>query len=1038
MGGIDFIELAELVGFATALYVGGWIFRNILHLPPALGEVVVGVLLGNDVVGLISKENRDFLQILGYIGVTLMTYESGMRASAKKMHNVWKRSLGIAILGTTLPILGGMLLVYAAYGYSSSGEHYSMSSDTKTITNTIYSPQEVFPSYVRSEDCFSEDQQLFPDGFSLGCALAPTAISTALRRLTESKQLDSRLGQTIITAASMNDALSLISLSVLIRLGDSNVTIWLVSKNILLSFVFLIMGTYTAFRYSPIFVGRLLAAIPSDSDRSLNLPHQVLLIIMFGTLVLYSWLSWNIGSHFLGSFIAGVTFSDVPRSSQVWSRQLKRIQKWLSRLFFGAVVGFSIPVSVMFTLETFYLGVLCAIGPCIIAKLVPSLIAESGSKTVVGIAMVDKREFAFLVAYLAKNQQYRTTVNSLGRYSCMLSEKVFAICMWGLLCTIILTPVAFQYCLSKLTAERAAQRAKSGRRPIFSFRLKVKGHYVPFIVHDVLTALKDMHLVADNSNVDTDGSVFMMTTTVQTKSQMLNDDLDDDAFHTIKHQLLEVLNDEDGQVMMVPIVVRRAVQLGQIKLFSPEGDSIDLSKCIAHNPGGDNPSASQGPEGALRISTESRWVDRNAKPLIIEFPTSTKIDKYTIKTAKDLAEAASEPVAWSLEGLLSDSDEWIILDVQEGVTVPLTRNTDYPIITLSECLAWKFIKFIPKCLSHNQGELTDISHVAGQRFRPGVHFTLDFHDEAHYVVIKVIGEHKVEFIVHMFNILQHLKLDIHKAKMYQTYSAGSDEAMSIKLLYCKDIVSAGTPSAERLAEIRKKLTRQFAIHGIKGKAMVKTLRCENAPLIYGFTPPVHEGEHVGEFVFVYKRRETTKSEVWCPLTAVLAWMHTELHFDIINLAMDRDVETSNSHVTIFVKDPEFSQHSDQENVVCDLIEIFQQKGVPAHVSAHLHEWHPDQDMVTTNLGEIKDGFKNTFARISDPKYSHRGASVKSFHGEVLSLASPDVSQAHMDDRFSRLNSMVESLRVKVNADVDAAVSEIIYSPKPTKRYVSPY
>eukprot|EP01060_Flectonema_neradi_P036388 TRINITY_DN6981_c0_g2_i1.p1 TRINITY_DN6981_c0_g2~~TRINITY_DN6981_c0_g2_i1.p1 ORF type:complete len:530 (+),score=99.10 TRINITY_DN6981_c0_g2_i1:1605-3194(+) len=522
----------------------------------------------------------------------------------------------------------------------------------------------------------------------------------------------------------------------------------------------------------------------------------------------------------------------------------------------------------------------------------------------------------------------------------------------------------------------------------------------------------------------------MMTTTVQTKSQTINDGLDDDAFHTIKRQIFEVLNDEDGQVMMVPIVVRTAVQLGEIKLFGRNGEQIDITNAKVHNPGGDNPSASQGPEGALKSSTEYRWVDRNAKPLIIEFPKPVLISKYTLKTAKDFSEFASEPVSWVLEGLLSkDAEEWILIDAQDGVTVPEARNADYPLIELSEPIAWRSIRLVIKRLSATQDEVTDISHVAGSRFRPGVHYTLDLHNEGHFVVIKVMGEHEVEFVVHMFNILQRLRLDIHKAKMYQTFSAGSEEPMSIKLLYCKDIESPGAPSAERLTEIRTKLTRQFAIHGIKGKAMVKTLRCDNAPPIYGFTPPVQEGEHVGEFIFVY-RRQSTKKEVWCPLTAVLAWMYTELHFDIVNLAMDMDVDSKNSHATIFVKDPEFAKHSDQENVVCDLIDIFQKKGVPAHVSAHLHAWHRDQDMVTTNLGEAKGGFKNTYARISDPK-----CSVKSFQGEVLSLASPTYASRTFSETDGRqsgnIHAIIDTLRTKLNEDVASAVAEIM-APHPSK------
>ena len=45
------------------------------------------------------------------------------------------------------------------------------------------------------------------------------------------------------------------------------------------------------------------------------------------------------GSHLLGAFVAGMCFVNVPRSHQVWVTQLKRIIRWLIRIFFAATVG---------------------------------------------------------------------------------------------------------------------------------------------------------------------------------------------------------------------------------------------------------------------------------------------------------------------------------------------------------------------------------------------------------------------------------------------------------------------------------------------------------------------------------------------------------------------------------------------------------------------------------------------------------------------------------------------------------------------------
>merc|ERR1719277_2837799 len=59
---------------------------------------------------------------------------------------------------------------------------------------------------------------LLPDGISVGTALAPTSVGIALRLLGEAKVLHMNFGQAIITAAFVDDILSLILFNVLFSL----------------------------------------------------------------------------------------------------------------------------------------------------------------------------------------------------------------------------------------------------------------------------------------------------------------------------------------------------------------------------------------------------------------------------------------------------------------------------------------------------------------------------------------------------------------------------------------------------------------------------------------------------------------------------------------------------------------------------------------------------------------------------------------------------------------------------------------------------
>ena len=119
---------------------------------------------------------------------------------------------------------------------------------------------------------------------------------------------------------------------------------------------------------------------------------------------------------------------NVPRSHAIWAKQIKRIVRWMMRLFFAATVGFAVPVSQMFSVDAIWRGAVLGIGPCILTKLVSGLFACATYKDeeakqlarnaswatkvvqpqqmLVGIAMMARAEFAFLVADIAQGLPY--------------------------------------------------------------------------------------------------------------------------------------------------------------------------------------------------------------------------------------------------------------------------------------------------------------------------------------------------------------------------------------------------------------------------------------------------------------------------------------------------------------------------------------------------------------------------------------------------------------------------------------------------------
>jgi len=109
-----------------------------------------------------------------------------------------------------------------------------------------------------------------------------------------------------------------------------------------------------------------------------------------------------------------------------------------------------------------------------------------------------------------------------------------------------------------------------------------------------------------------------------------------------------------------------AVQVSELSFRQrgPPGTTINLRHAVASNPGGHNP-ASQGPEMAIDGKRDTKWLDLNRGPLVVELPPSKyrdpSVDEFCFTTANDSDDR--DPVQWRLEGSMTGAD-WTLLHVQ--------------------------------------------------------------------------------------------------------------------------------------------------------------------------------------------------------------------------------------------------------------------------------------------------------------------------------------------------------------------------------------
>jgi len=350
------------------------------------------------------KENcsktPDVFTLVGHTGVALMIFESGMHFDFEKAKVVGPWACIVAVLGTLLPLATGCLLIMA-FGYD-----------------------------------------FYPDGVAAGTALAPTSVGIALRLLHEAQQLQSNFGQAIITAAFVDDILSLILFNVLFTLGDELTFMGTFFKP-LMGILFMAVAMYLAMEKFPNALKTGLARF--EGRATFPTKDQAMVFCMFALLVVYAQITHLCGTHLWGCFIAGMSFAVVKDAHDLWVKQTKRYTTWMIRIFFAATVAFAIPIDELGNPENIWKGAIMGIGPCILTKVLCAFFMGK-PKWVIGWAMVGRAEFAYLIAQMAQSAN-------------MMEPATFSIVIWSLLWATVWAPLIFRFVLIRFTKQLAAEEA---------------------------------------------------------------------------------------------------------------------------------------------------------------------------------------------------------------------------------------------------------------------------------------------------------------------------------------------------------------------------------------------------------------------------------------------------------------------------------------------------------------------------------------------------------------------------------------------------
>lgn len=318
--------LLSLAVIYLASKLGGEICSRI-NLPPVLGELICGVLVGISALHLliltdigetgtnsvimdllqatahmepamfshVFESQREVISVLAEMGVVVLLFEIGLESDLKELLRVGIQSTVVAVIGVVTPLVLGTAGLMLLFGIPA-----------------------------------------VPAVFA-GAALTATSIGITAKVLAEMQRLNTREGQIIVGAAVIDDVLGIIVLAVVAGLARDG-------QVVVRDVVYLIVSA-AVFFIGAIWVGRLLNPFFVRMVNQMKTRGQVLLSALFFALIL-SYISATIHLEaILGAFAAGLVLAETEKREEL-QKQVAPVADTLMPVFF-VVVGARTDISVL-------------------------------------------------------------------------------------------------------------------------------------------------------------------------------------------------------------------------------------------------------------------------------------------------------------------------------------------------------------------------------------------------------------------------------------------------------------------------------------------------------------------------------------------------------------------------------------------------------------------------------------------------------------------------------------------------------------------
>jgi len=393
--------------------------------PAVLGELIIGVLLGNLVLlgidFLEPLKHDEIIKFLAELGVVILLFQIGLESDINTLAKVGWRAFWVATVGVTVPF--GL----ATY-----------------LVGPWLMPGLSFNAYL-----------------FLGATLTATSVGITARVFRDLNKLQTPEAQIVLGAAVIDDVMGLIILAVVSAIVTSGtISVVGIGWITLKSFIFLGGAILVGRKLAP-GIGKAFSHIQTDVAMKFTL--TLMFCLVFAYLAHLVELAPIVGAFAAGLMLDPVHFKgfvdptindDIRAAIQPADNETKarvanvlerhsrhHVEELITPVGYFLVPLFFVMTGIQVKLETLFnfniLGVALAItGVAFVGKLVSGVVAGPVNKYIVGWGMAPRGEVGLIFAMMGKK---------LG----VISEEMFSVAIIVVILTTLLTPPILNYLLRK-------------------------------------------------------------------------------------------------------------------------------------------------------------------------------------------------------------------------------------------------------------------------------------------------------------------------------------------------------------------------------------------------------------------------------------------------------------------------------------------------------------------------------------------------------------------------------------------------------------